>query len=284
MTPAPTPEAAASGAPTPPPSKKPAPTLDSKGPQRYKALVTWILFIGVLYVCFVGVDADFLALFSEGARENMGRILGEMLRPDWSYASHIWKPMVETVQIAIAGTIIGAVLAVPVALLCAVNIMPKKIVSIPARMVLNLVRTVPDLLFAAIFVAVFGIGAFAGMLALVFFSFGLVAKLTYEAIEAIDPGPLEAMTASGANKIQLIVFGVIPQALPYFFSYVLYTFEVNVRAAAVLGFVGAGGIGLHLDQQLNSLRYDRASTIILLTLVIVLLIDYASTYLRRKLL
>ncbi|NGZ75953.1 phosphonate ABC transporter, permease protein PhnE [Saccharibacillus sp. VR-M41] len=247
-------------------------------------LGTWLLFIAVLIVCLVSVDADFTALFSQNARDNMGRILGEMARPDWSYAEDIWEPMLETVQIAIAGTMIGSVLAVPVALLCAVNIMPQKIVSIPARMVLNLVRTIPDLLFAAIFVAVFGIGAFAGMLALVFFSFGLVAKLTYEAIEAIDPGPLEAMTASGANKIQLIVFGVVPQALPYFFSYVLYTFEVNVRAAAVLGFVGAGGIGLHLDQQLNSLRYDRASTIILLTLVIVLIIDYASTYLRRKLL
>ncbi|WP_170315161.1 MULTISPECIES: phosphonate ABC transporter, permease protein PhnE [Saccharibacillus] len=247
-------------------------------------LATWLLFIIVLVACFYQVDANFLSLFSDGARSNMGRILGEMMRPDWSYAEDIWEPMVETVQIAIAATVIGSILAVPVALLAATNVIPKKIVSIPVRMVLNLVRTIPDLLFAAIFVAVFGIGAFAGMLALVFFSFGLVAKLTYEAIEAIDPGPLEAMTSVGANKIQLIVFGVIPQALPYFFSYVLYAFEVNVRAAAVLGFVGAGGIGLHLDQQLNSLRYDRASIIILLTLVIVLLIDYASTYLRRKLL
>ncbi|GGN92655.1 phosphonate ABC transporter, permease protein PhnE [Saccharibacillus kuerlensis] len=284
MTPAPKPESAEVGAPPPPPSKKPAPTMDSKGPQRYKTLATWLLFILVLAACFYQVDANIFDLFSANARDNVNRILNEMIRPDWSYAEDIFGPMIETVQIAIAATVIGSILAVPVALLAATNVIPKKIVSIPVRMVLNLVRTIPDLLFAAIFVAVFGIGAFAGMLALVFFSFGLVAKLTYEAIEAIDPGPLEAMTSVGANKIQLIVFGVIPQALPYFFSYVLYAFEVNVRAAAVLGFVGAGGIGLHLDQQLNSLRYDRASIIILLTLVIVLLIDYASTYLRRKLL
>ncbi len=284
MTPAPIPEAAEVGAPPPPPSKKPAPTMDSKGPQRFKALFTWLGFIVVIVVCGISVDADVTKLFSKNSMDNVGRIMNELIRPDWSYAGRIMPAMLETVQIAIAGTVIGSVLAVPVALLCAVNVMPKKIVSIPVRIVLNLVRTIPDLLFAAVFVAVFGIGAFAGMLALVFFSFGLVAKLTYEAIEAIDPGPLEAMTASGANKIQLIVFGVIPQALPYFFSYVLYTFEVNVRAASVLGFVGAGGIGLHLDQQLNSFRYDRASTIILLTLVIVLVIDYASTYLRRKLL
>lgn len=284
MTPAPIPETAEVGAPPPPPSRKPAPTMDSKGPQRFKALFTWLAFIVVIVVCGIRVDANFVQLFSQNSLDNVGRIMNELARPDWSYAGRIMPAMIETVQIAIAGTIIGSVLAVPVALLCAVNVMPKKIVTIPVRIVLNLVRTIPDLLFAAVFVAVFGIGAFAGMLALVFFSFGLVAKLTYEAIEAIDPGPLEAMTASGANKIQLIVFGVIPQALPYFFSYVLYTFEVNVRAASVLGFVGAGGIGLHLDQQLNSLRYDRASTIILLTLVIVLVIDYASTYLRRKLL
>ncbi|MNP54584.1 Phosphate-import permease protein PhnE [compost metagenome] len=122
------------------------------------------------------------------------------------------------------------------------------------------------------------------MLALLFFSFGIIAKLTYESLEAIDPGPLEAMTAVGANRIQLIIFGVIPQALPAFISYLLYTFEINIRAATVLGFVGAGGIGLLLNQSLGLFRYDRAATIIILTLAVVLIIDYASTSIRRKLL
>jgi phosphonate transport system permease protein len=121
-------------------------------------------------------------------------------------------------------------------------------------------------------------------LALTFFSFGLIAKLLYESIEAIDSGPLEAMTSVGANKIQWIHFGVVPQITAQFMAYFLYTFEVNIRAAAVLGLVGAGGIGLFLDRSLNQLRYDRASTIIISIFIIVLVIDFASTKIREKLL
>lgn len=219
----------------PQPSKPPAgPAL----PGRYKRYATWIIFIVVLVACSIHTDATPYQLIV-GLPE-MGKLLGEMFPPDWSYLPTIWKPMLETIQIAIVGTTLGALLAIPVALLCAYNVMPRKLISLPMRTILNLVRTVPDLLFASIFVAVFGIGPFAGMLALLFFSFGIIAKLTFEAIEAIDPGPLEAMTAVGASRIQVIAFGVVPQALPYFVSYLLYTFEVNVRAASVLGLVGAG--------------------------------------------
>lgn len=116
-----------------------------------------------------------------------------------------------------------------------------------------------------------------------FFSIGLVAKLLYESIESIDPGPLEAMTAVGANKVQWIVYGVIPQVKAHFVSYVLYTFEVNVRAAAVLGLVGAGGIGLYYDRTLGFLQYQQTASIIIYTLVVVLVIDYVSTLLREKL-
>jgi len=249
---------------------------------RYKRLATWLLFIFVLIACSIRTEVTPYQLVV--GLPQMGSLLQEMFPPDWGYLPTIWGPMLETIQIAIMGTTIGGILAIPVALLCAYNIMPNRWISIPMRMILNLVRTIPDLLFAAVFVAIFGIGPFAGMLALVFFSFGIIAKLTFEAIEAIDPGPLEAMTAVGANRIQLIIFGVMPQALPYFVSYFLYTFEVNVRAASVLGLVGAGGIGLLLDRALGLFRYDRASIIILLTLAIVLMIDYGSAVIRRKLL
>ncbi|OPA79521.1 phosphonate ABC transporter, permease protein PhnE [Paenibacillus selenitireducens] len=250
--------------------------------QRYKRIATWLLIVIVLVLCSIQTKVTPYQLIV--GLPQMGSLLQEMIPPDWSYVPTIWGPMLETIQIAIVGTTLGGIIAVPVALLCAYNIMPNKLVSIPMRIVLNLVRTVPDLLFASIFVAIFGIGPFAGMLALVFFSFGIIAKLTFEAIEAIDPGPLEAMTAVGASRMQVIIFGVVPQALPYFISYFLYTFEVNIRAASVLGLVGAGGIGLLLDRSLGLFRYDRASMIILLTLVIVLVIDYGSTRIRRKLL
>ncbi|WP_411345985.1 phosphonate ABC transporter, permease protein PhnE [Paenibacillus sp. WLX1005] len=251
-------------------------------PPKYKRYATWGLFIALLIVCSIQTEVTPYQLIR--GLPQMGILLAEMVPPDWSYFPKIWEPMVETLQIALVGTMLGGLLAIPFALLCAYNVTPNRSVAIPVRLILNLVRTVPDLLFAAIFVAVFGIGPFAGMLAILFFSFGLIAKLTFEAIESIDPGPLEAMTAVGANRVQLIVFGVIPQALPYYMSYLLYAFEVNVRAASVLGLVGAGGIGLLLDRSLGLFRYDRAAMIILLTLVIVLVIDYASTVVRRKLL
>ncbi|WP_046225293.1 phosphonate ABC transporter, permease protein PhnE [Paenibacillus dauci] len=253
-----------------------------EAPQRYKRYLTWIFFVVLIVVCAIQTDVTPYQLIV--GLPQMGTLLAEMVPPDWSYLPTIWKPMVETIQIALVGTMLGGILAIPFALLCAYNVMPNRTVSVPVRLILNLVRTVPDLLFAAIFVAIFGIGPFAGMLAIMFFSFGLIAKLTFEAIESIDPGPLEAMTAVGANKIQLIVFGVLPQAMPHYMSYLLYAFEVNVRAASVLGLVGAGGIGLLLDRSLGLFRYDRAAIIILLTLVIVLVIDYGSTVLRRKLL
>ncbi|WP_458119306.1 phosphonate ABC transporter, permease protein PhnE [Paenibacillus sp. Z6-24] len=257
-------------------------TATVEAPQRYKRYLTWAFFVILIVVCAIQTDVTPYQLIV--GLPQMGDLLAEMFPPDWSYLPTIWKPMVETIQIALVGTMLGGILAIPFALLCAYNVMPNRLVSVPVRLILNLVRTVPDLLFAAIFVAIFGIGPFAGMLAIMFFSFGLIAKLTFEAIESIDPGPLEAMTAVGANKIQLIVFGVIPQAMPHYMSYLLYAFEVNVRAASVLGLVGAGGIGLLLDRSLGLFRYDRAAIIILLTLVIVLAIDYGSTVLRRKLL
>lgn len=253
-----------------------------KPPSKMKSYVTWSLLILILVASSYKTDATFVKLVT-GSGE-MGKLLKQMWPPDWDYFSTIRDPMLETVQMAIAGTTFGGLLAIPFALFAARNVFQSVILTSTARFVLNLVRAIPDLLYAAVFVAVFGIGPLPGVLALSFFSFGLIAKLTYESIEAIDPGPLEAMTAVGANKLQWIHFSIVPQVLAQYTAYFLYTFEVNVRAAAVLGLVGAGGIGLYLDRSLNQLRYDRASLIIIATLAIVLLIDYASTKLREKLL
>lgn len=276
--------------PSPPPSSissttasiQPLTLSHPQPPKRGKKIASWMLILAVIIACGLYTNVTPYQLLV--GLPQMGVLLRDMFPPDWSYMSTVWKPTIQTIQIAVAGTILGAIPAIPIALCCANNIMPLKIVSVPMRMMLNLVRTVPDLLFAAVFVAIFGIGPFAGMLALLFFSFGIITKLTYESLEAIDPGPLEAMTAVGANRIQLIVFSVIPQALPAFISYLLFTFEINIRAATVLGFVGAGGIGLLLNQSLGLFRYDRASTIILITLAVVLIIDYSSSHIRRKLL
>ncbi|PFQ13303.1 phosphonate ABC transporter, permease protein PhnE [Bacillus cereus] len=252
-----------------------------KPPSKLKHMLTFILVILMLWSSSVQVDASFSKLVD--GFPNMVDLLKEMVPPDWSYFQVITTAMLDTIRMAIIGTTLGAILAIPLALFAASNVFTNTFLYSLARMILNLIRTIPDLLLAAIFVAIFGIGPLPGILALTFFSIGLVAKLLYESIESIDPGPLEAMTAVGANKVQWIVYGVIPQVKAHFVSYVLYTFEVNVRAAAVLGLVGAGGIGLYYDRTFGFLQYKQTASIIIYTLIVVLLIDYISTLLREKL-
>ncbi|AFQ13698.1 phosphate/phosphonate ABC transporter permease [Bacillus thuringiensis] len=230
-----------------------------KPPSKLKHMLTFILVILMLWSSSVQVDASFSKLVD--GFPNMVDLLKEMVPPDWSYFQVITTAMLDTIRMAIIGTTLGAILAIPLALFAASNVFTNTFLYSPARMILNFIRTIPDLLLAAIF----------------------VAKLLYESIESIDPGPLEAMTAVGATKVQWIVYGVIPQVKAHFVSYVLYTFEVNVRAAAVLGLVGAGGIGLYYDRTLGFLQYQQTASIIIYTLIVVLLIDYISTLLREKL-
>ncbi|MFC7682204.1 phosphonate ABC transporter, permease protein PhnE [Paenibacillus sp. GCM10028914] len=252
-----------------------------KPPKKIKHYFT-VLIVGVLlWRSAVITDSSLGELFS--GMPNMVDLLKEMVPPNWSYVDNIMDAMLETIRMALVGTTLGAILAVPVALLCANNITQSRWLHYPVRMVLNLIRTIPDLLLASIFVAIFGLGALPGIFALTVFSLGLIAKLTYESVETIEKGPLEAMTSVGASKVQRIFFGVVPQVQSHFMSYVLYAFEINVRAAAVLGLVGAGGIGHYYEVTLGFLEYDKTCTIILFTLVVVLIIDYVSTKLREKL-
>lgn len=251
-----------------------------KPPAKTKHFFTGLLLLALFWGSAVKTEATFSELFT--GLPNMWDLLVQMFPPNWAYFDNIVEAMLETIRMAILGTTFGAIIAIPIALFCASNIIKSTILYYPARFILNLIRTIPDLLLAAIFVAIFGLGPLPGIFALTIFSVGLVAKLTYEAIEAIDPGPLEAMTSVGANKIQWIVFGVVPQVVAAYTSYVLYTFEVNVRAAAVLGLVGAGGIGHYYDRTLGFLEYDKTSTIIIFTLIVVLAIDFTSTKLREK--
>lgn len=253
-----------------------------KPPARTKHALTAALIILLLLASARQTDAS-LGELARGL-PNMMELLREMIPPRWSYLGHIIPGMLETIRMALLGTTLGALAAIPVAIMCAANLMPYRGVHIPARFLLNLIRTLPDLLLAALFVAIFGLGPVPGIFALAVFSLGLIAKLAYETLETIDRGPLEAMTAVGMNRVQLIAFGVVPQVAAQFMSYVLYAFEVNVRAAAILGLVGAGGIGLYYEATLGFLEYDKTSAIILFTLAIVLVIDYASTKLREKLL
>ncbi|CAM4366962.1 phosphonate transport system permease protein [Paenibacillus endophyticus] len=263
-------------------NRKAAATIQPKPPRRLKHYLTGAIVVLLLWGSSVQTEATIGELV-EGF-PNMFDLLKEMFPPKWTYFDNIVGAMLETIRMAIVGTTVGALMAIPIALLCASNLNKSPWLRHSVRLILNLIRTVPDLLLAAIFVAIVGIGPLPGTLALSVFSFGLIAKLTYEALEAIDRGPLEAMTSVGANGVQRILFAVVPQIQAHFMSFALYTFEINVRAAAVLGLVGAGGIGHYYEITLGFLEYDKTSVIIVFTLAIVLLIDYASTKLREKLL
>ncbi|MFB1097695.1 phosphonate ABC transporter, permease protein PhnE [Terribacillus sp. JSM ZJ617] len=253
-----------------------------KPPTRIKHYLTVAIVLALLVLSYIQTGSSFMDLITN--RDQMASLIIDMFPPDWAYFENIIEPMLETIRMAVIGTTFGAIISVPVILLCANNVNRIPWISYPARFVLNLIRTVPELLLAAIFVAIFGLGMIPGIFALTIFSVGIIAKLTYESVEGIDKGPMEAMTAVGANKVQWITFAIIPQAAAYFVSYVLYTFEVNIRAAAILGLVGAGGIGLYYDSNLGFLNYPRVNTLIIATLAVVLIIDYVSNKLREKLL
>ncbi|SDC55140.1 phosphonate ABC transporter, permease protein PhnE [Shouchella lonarensis] len=256
--------------------------LQINKPPRTKFYTTVALLAAIVALSAYSIEANPLLLFQNGSQMSM--ILSQMLPPDWEFFSRATGPMLDTIRMALIGTTFGAILSVPILLLCARNVATSPWVYQPARIILNTLRTVPDLLLAAIFAAILGFNTMAGIVALSIFSIGIIAKLSFEAVENIDPGPLQAMTAAGANKIQWIVFGVAPQILPYFASYVLYTFEINVRAAAILGIVGAGGIGLLYTQSLQFFRYDQVLALILYTFVVVMIIDYISLKIRERLL
>lgn len=199
------------------------------------------------------------------------------------YLPQIRERMLETIKIAFAATVIGASLSLPFALVGTRTLAATRLVYNVGRGFLNLLRTIPDLVLASLLAAAFGLGPLSGLLALIFFTFGVVAKLLADTVETIDPGPLEAITAAGGTRLQRAVFAVLPQVAPDYVAYALYALEINIRVAAVLGLVGAGGIGMILWRDINFFKYGHVGLIIAATFAVVFLIDMLSTWLRSKL-
>ncbi len=189
--------------------------------------------------------------------------------------------VMESVFIAWIGTMIGAFFSFPMAFLAAKNVTPT-VLNTAARQILNVIRAVPELLVAMILIPVTGLGAWTGALALGIHSIGTLGKLSSEVIEGIDEGPVEAVASAGGGQIARMRFAVVPQVMPTIVAYWLYRFEINVRASAVLGVVGAGGIGAELVAQLRFRAFDRAGTVLFLTIITVLVIDTISARVRRR--
>lgn len=205
-----------------------------------------------------------------------------MVPPNLAVLPAALKGALGTIEIALLGTALAAALAIPLGFLSARNVAPPALYYV-VRTVLNFFRSIDTLVYALLFVAAVGLGPFPGMLAVVAYTTTSLAKLYSETIEGIEPGPVDAIRATGATPLQVLRFGVLPQVLPLFLSYVLYRFESNVRAATVLGFVGAGGIGLYLQTYLRMIDYPSASTVLLVTVVMVMVVDFASARIRARL-
>ncbi len=221
--------------------------------------------------------------------KNFGSLLLDFVTIDLSpkILNTVMSQMLVTIFQAMLATTLGALVAFPFSFLAAKNLTGRSRLLIwlyyITRSALNILRSIEALLYVVIFVVWVGIGPFAGMLALAITSFALIGKLFSEAIENIDTGTIEAVTATGADRLQTIVYAIVPQIVPPFVSYLIYQWDINIRMATIIGFAGGGGIGLTLTTFFGSLQYHKAGTVVLFIVVVVAIMDFASAKLREKL-
>ena len=239
-------------------------------------------------IVFVCIASLWITGFFEAKRlveglPALGQLFSEMVPPDFSRWRSWIKPLIDTLAMSIAGTALAVALSLPLALLAASNTSPNALVYQTCRIVLSALRSVPEIIMGIIFVAAVGFGALPGVLALALHSVGMVGKFYAEAIEHVDPKPLEAARAAGASPFQVITHAVLPQVLPQLADITIYRWEYHFRASAVLGIVGAGGIGFELIAALRIIRYDQVSAILITILLCVVVVDGIGAWLRKQL-
>lgn len=228
-----------------------------------------------------GIGFDLLRVANNLTRG--ASILAEFFPPNWDYLPQTFGPMLETFSMAVIASAIGCGLALPISFLASRVTTPNLAVFVANRGILNVIRALPDLLYALVFVAAVGVGPLPGVMALIFFNIGVVVKLLSETVDGVDRGPIEAANAAGGSRSQVVRWAVLPQVLPNYVAYSLYVFELNVRASAVLGIVGAGGIGNNINAARRFFQYDNLSVILIEIFVIVFVIEIISIWLRRRL-
>lgn len=233
----------------------------------------------VLSVRFTGFDPEIL-------RERWTEffvIAGQMIPPNVEYANRLWQPLADTIKMSLIGSLLGSLAAIPAAYAASSNMTRSKTVHAAAKLVLSVLRTLPTLVTALIATYLFGLGTLAGTVAIFLFTAAYVGKLLYEQIEAVDMGPFEAMESLGMTRIQAFRHAILRQVLPVYLSASLFCFEGNVRYAAILGYVGAGGIGLVLNENLGWRNYANVGMILALLIVTVFAIESVSEHFRKKL-
>lgn len=239
-------------------------------------LVIGLVIAGVVVMSYnIGADP---VEFVEGI-PNLAIVLKEMTEVEPELFDTAFWAMLETIQMAFIGTVVGISIALPLSMLAARNL-NSKFVYVPIRGILAAARTFPSILWAILFVIMVGLGPFAGVLAIIMYTVGFIAKLQYESIEAIDAEPVEAISSIGISKGQLIRHVVLPESAPHLLSQMLYMFDYNVRQTSILGLVGAGGIGFYIINYIKFFEYGKAVVFMLVVLITVLIIDYVSVKIR----
>lgn len=247
--------------------------------RHWVTLFGWAAVLLVLGWAWQGAELQ-PSLLVENA-DNMATLANDFFPPAFGNLEHYIDQMLVTIQIAIWGTLMAVVLAIPCSLLSSDNLVPWWVYQ-PMRRLMDACRAINELVFAMLFVVAVGLGPFAGTLALFIHTTGVLAKLFSEAVEATEAGPMEGIRVTGAGRIEEIIFGLIPQVLPLWISVSLYRFESNIRSATVLGMVGGGGIGVSLWETMRGFQYAETATIMLVIIVAVTTLDMASQTLRKR--
>ncbi|MCI5772021.1 MAG: phosphonate ABC transporter, permease protein PhnE [Clostridiales bacterium] len=248
---------------------------------RSRQPLIWLLLIAAVAASVELTGFDLGIIVRRGHQFTV--ILEKIFHPDFSYFGKVVGPLLDTIKMSLLGSALGATLALPFAVLASTNVNRSGVAVAVLRFLLNIVRTLPTLVIAKFAALLFGLGTFAGTVAITVFTFGVVSKMMYESIETIDMGAFEALESAGANKFQAFWTACFPQILPTYLSDCLYSLEMNIRAAAILGYVGAGGLGLLIDERIGWRDYNGLGMVLLALFVVVLIIENTSQYLRKKL-
>ena len=241
----------------------------------------WLIGVAVFVYCWNQISQATTWFFVWDAPRIAGDILERATPPRWSYIEKLWWPIWDTLNIATLGTVAALVMAVPVAFLAARNTTPSKLFIRPiALLIIVSTRSINSLIWALLLIAIIGPGVFAGIIAIAIRSIGFCAKLLYEAIEEIDHSQVEAVTATGASRWQVMVYGIVPQIMPAFAGIAVFRWDINIRESTVLGLVGAGGIGLQLSASLNVLAWPQVALILIVILIAVVISEWVSAKVR----
>ena len=248
---------------------------------RSRTPLILLLFTVVVIISIRATGFDLSIIISRAKQLTV--ILSKIFSPNFNYFPKVISPLIETIQMSIVGTIVGSLIGLPLAILASSNINKNKPILLVCRFILSVLRSIPTLIYAYIFALIFSLGSLAGTVAIAVFTIGIVAKMLYESIETIDMGPYEAMQSFGASTLQSFWSACMPQILPTYLADCLYCFEINVRASSILGYVGAGGLGILIRERTGLRAYSDLGMILITLFVVVWLIDMINDYLRSKL-